>query len=137
MQSTRIKLSWALRLATAAILLQTLYFKFSAAPESVYIFTQVGMEPWGRLGSGVAELACALLLLWPGTVAVGAALGLGVISGALGAHLTVLGIEVQGDHGLLFGLACAVFAACAALLWMHRAGLPLLGPRLAKLGERP
>lgn len=134
MKPASLKLSWTLRLLLAAILLQTLFFKFSAAPESVYIFTKVGMEPWGRLGSGVAELISALLLLWPGTVALGALLGLGVITGALGAHLTVLGIEVQGDHGLLFGLACTVFVGCACLLWMHRASLPWVGARLARLG---
>lgn len=128
-------LSWILRLAVAGILLQTLWFKFSAAPESVYIFTTVGLEPWGRWASGVAEGIASLLLLWPATVVYGAGLGLGVICGALGAHLTKLGIEVQGDHGLLFGLACAVFAGCAGLLWLHRAEIPVLGPALAKLGR--
>lgn len=123
-------LSWALRLLAAGILLQTLWFKFSGAPESVYIFTKVGLEPWGRWGSGVAELIAAGLLLWPRTVVLGAALGLGVMTGALGAHLTKLGVVVLGDHGLLFGLACTVFACCAAVLWMHRRQLPVIGGRL-------
>jgi hypothetical protein len=124
-------LSWALRLGVAAILFQTLFFKFTAAPESVYIFSTLGMEPWGRIGSGVAELVAAVLLLVPSTVVYGALLALGVIVGAIGSHLGPLGIEVQGDGGLLFALACAVFAGSAALLWLHRRALPLLGARFA------
>lgn len=124
------KLSWLLRLVVAAILLQTLFFKFSAAPESVYIFQTLGLEPWGRIGSGLAELVAAVLLLVPATVAIGALLALGVISGALVSHLTKLGIEVQGDHGLLFGLALVVFLGSVAVLLLHRRGLPLVGARL-------
>jgi putative oxidoreductase len=98
-------LSLVLRLVVAAILLQTLYFKFSGAPESVYIFQTLGAEPWGRIGSGVAELVAAVLLLLPRTAGLGAVLSLGIISGALLSHLAILGIEVQGDGGLLFALA--------------------------------
>lgn len=112
--------SWALRLVAAAILLQTLFFKFSAAEESVWIFRQLGAEPWGRIGSGVAELICAVLLLVPRTAWLGALGGLGVISGAIVSHLFILGIEVQGDGGLLFTLAVVVFLCCAILLWMER-----------------
>ncbi len=124
------RLSWLLRLVVAAILLQTLFFKFSAAPESVYIFRTLGLEPWGRIGSGVAELVAAVLLLLPATTALGALLALGVISGALVSHLTKLGVEVQGDHGLLFGLALIVFLGSVAVLLLHRRGLPLVGARL-------
>lgn len=116
--------SWVLRLVAAAILAQTLFFKFSGAEESVHIFRTLGLEPWGRIGSGVAELLAVLLLLWPRTVVLGALLAAGVMVGALGSHLTRLGIEVQGDGGLLFGLACTVLAASAALLVLHRADLP-------------
>lgn len=126
------KLSWALRLLVAAILVQTLYFKFTAAPESVYIFGTLGLEPWGRIASGVAELVAAVLLLVPATVPLGALLALGVICGALVAHLTKLGLEVQGDGGLLFGLALAVFAGSACVLWLHRRGLPVVGSRFRK-----
>ncbi len=122
-------LSWILRLVVAGILLQTLFFKFTAAPESVYIFQTLGLEPWGRIGSGVAELVAAVLLLLPSTVALGALLALGVISGALMSHLTKLGIEVQGDGGLLFGLAVVVFLGSATLLWLHRRSLPIVGAR--------
>src|SRR5258707_1867288 len=87
--------------AAAVILLQTLFFKFTAAPESVYIFTKVGMEPWGRYGSGVVEFIAAILLLSGCHAWLGALVGLGVISGAIMSHLTVLGIVVQDDHGLL------------------------------------
>ena len=125
------RLSWILQLAVAAILAQTLYFKFTAAPESVYIFSTLGLEPAGRIGSGIAEAVAVVLLLVPATAAVGALLALGVISGALASHLTRLGIEVQGDGGLLFGLACVVFAGSAVVLWLRRSELPVLGPRLA------
>lgn len=113
-------LSWILRLVAAAILLQTLFFKFTAAPESVYIFTTLGMEPWGRLGSGIAELIAAVLLLVPATRIYGALLALAVMAGAIGSHLTRLGIEVQGDGGLLFALALTVSICAASVLLIHR-----------------
>jgi putative oxidoreductase len=103
----------ALRWIAAGILLQTLFFKFTGAPESVYIFTTMGAEPWGRWGSGVAELIAAVLLLIPSTQKWGALLALGIMAGAIGSHLSVLGISVQGDGGLLFGMAVVV-AICSA-----------------------
>src|ERR1044072_5368529 len=114
--------SWALRLIVAAILLQTLFFKFSAAKESVYIFSTLGLEPWGRIGSGIAELIASVLLLMPQTVVFGAILSLGVISGAIFFHLTALGIALPAvdDHGELFALALVVFVASAAVLVLHR-----------------
>jgi putative oxidoreductase len=122
-----IAISWALQLIVAGILLQTLFFKFTGAPESVYIFSTLGIEPWGRIGSGVVELIAAILLLVPATVTVGAVLALGVIAGAILSHLTVLGIEVQGDGGLLFSLALAVLAASAAILMLRRGEIPVIG----------
>jgi uncharacterized membrane protein YphA (DoxX/SURF4 family) len=121
------RVSWLLQLAVAGILLQTLYFKFTAAPESVHIFSTLGMEPWGRIGSGVAELLAAVLLLVPATAALGALVAVGVISGAIFFHLTKLGIVVQNDGGLLFGLALAVFAGGLAILVLRRRQLPLIG----------
>ncbi|MEK6702057.1 MAG: DoxX family protein [Planctomycetota bacterium] len=112
--------SWFLQIVVAAILVQTLFFKFTAAPESVYIFTTMGLEPAGRIGSGVAELIAAILLLVPRTTVIGAALSLGVITGAIGSHLTKLGIVVQGDGGLLFALAVIVFVSSAAILAIRR-----------------
>ncbi len=120
--------SWILRGIAAVILLQTLFFKFTAAKESVYIFSTLGMEPWGRIGSGVAELIAALLLLWPRTVTVGAVMSLGVISGAIFFHLTKLGIALRAvdDNGELFALAVVVFLSSAAVLVMHRQEIPFL-----------
>ena len=123
-------MSWIAQLVVAVILLQTLFFKFTAAPESVYIFETLGLEPWGRIGSGVAELVAAVLLLVPASAAVGALVALGVIVGAIGAHLTRLGIEVQGDGGLLFGLALVVLIGSLTVLWLRRRQLPWLGARL-------
>jgi putative oxidoreductase len=122
--------SWILRLAAAGILLQTLFFKFTAAPESVYIFTKVGLEPWGRIGSGVVELIAALLILSPRLTWLGSVLAIGVMAGAIISHLTVLGIEVQGDKGLLFVLAVTVFVAAAINLFLHRTQIPFIGRKL-------
>lgn len=123
-------LLWIVRIVVAVILLQTLFFKFTGAPESVYIFETVGQEPWGRYGSGVVELVAAVLLLTPRFVAIGAVLSLGVISGAIFFHLTKLGIVVQDDGGLLFILALVVWAGSAFLLWHYRRTLPVVGPKL-------
>ena len=112
--------AWVLRLLSAVILLQTLFFKFTASPESVYIFTTVGMEPWGRIGSGIAELVAAILILVPRYTWLGALLAMGIMSGAIFFHLTILGIEVQGDGGLLFAYALIVFISSAVLLFMNR-----------------
>ena len=122
--------AWICRIVAAVILLQTLYFKFSAAPESVFIFTKVGLEPWGRIGSGVAELIAAVLLLIPRFTWLGAILALGVIGGAIMSHLTVLGIVVMNDGGLLFGLALAVAICSAILIFIYRRELPIIGERL-------
>lgn len=119
--------SWLLQLIVAGILLQTLFFKFTGAAESVYIFTQLGAEPWGRIGSGIVELIASVLLLLPRTVTLGAILALGTISGAILSHLTKLGIVVQGDGGLLFGLAIVVFVCSAAVLWRRRREIPVVG----------
>jgi uncharacterized membrane protein YphA (DoxX/SURF4 family) len=119
--------SWLVRLPAAIILLQTLFFKFTGAPESVYIFTKVGMEPWGRYGSGVVELIAAILLLSSCHCWLGALLALGVMSGAIMSHLTVLGIVVQDDGGLLFALAITVAVCSIVTLIIHRRQIPFLG----------
>jgi putative oxidoreductase len=123
--------SWILQLVAAVILFQTLFFKFTGAKESVYIFSTLGIEPWGRIGSGVVELIASVLLVIPATVALGAVLSLGVISGALFSHLTKLGIALPAvdDRGELFGLALAVFICSAAVLFLHRREIPLIGSR--------
>jgi len=105
-----------LRILASVILLQTLFFKFTGAEESKFIFSTLGMEPWGRWLSGIAELIAAVLLLYSPTQALGALLSLGVITGAILSHLFVLGIVVQNDGGLLFALACIVFISSAIIL---------------------
>lgn len=124
---TQAVASWILQLTAAAILLQTLYFKFTGAEESVYIFTTVGAEPWGRIGSGVLELIAAVLLLIPATAAVGGVMAAGLMAGAIMSHLTLLGISVKGDGGLLFALAVTVFVSSLAVAAIRRADLPVLG----------
>ena len=115
---TKHILSWGLRVIAAVIMLQTLFFKFTGAEESIYIFEQIGLEPLGRYGSGIVELIAGLLL-FTRFYAIGAALGLGTISGAIFFHLTSLGIEVQGDGGYLFALAILVFLASAGTLLLN------------------
>ncbi len=121
--------SFLLKVIVAAILLQTLYFKFTGAPESIYIFETVGMEPWGRIGTGIVELFAVILILIPRTTWLGALLALGVICGAIFFHLTKLGIEVQGDGGFLFLLACVVFVSSTFLLWKERKKIPIIGSK--------
>ncbi|MFA6289146.1 MAG: DoxX family protein [Opitutaceae bacterium] len=122
--------SWIARIIVAAILLQTLFFKFSGAEESVYIFTQVGQEPWGRYGSGLVELIASVLLFVPRFTPVGALLALGTMSGAIFFHLTKLGIVVKDDGGVLFCLALVVWVLSAFILWLHRRDLPVVGAKL-------
>jgi UPF0716 family protein affecting phage T7 exclusion len=124
---SRHAVSWLLQLVAAAILAQTLFFKFTGAEESVYIFSTLGAEPAGRIGSGLLELIASILLLVPSTAAFGALLAMGLMAGALLSHLTVLGIAVKGDGGLLFLLALIVFMCAAGVLFLRRAGLPYVG----------
>ena len=111
---------WGARVLAAIILLQTLFFKFTASPESVYIFTTIGMEPWGRIGVGVLELISGVLLLLSATAWLGAGLALGLMVGALGMHLTLLGIEVQGDGGQLFIYALIVVLCSGFVLVVNK-----------------
>lgn len=121
---------WAARILAAVILLQTLYFKFSGSEESVYIFTTVGMEPFGRIGVGVLELIASVLLLINATAWLGAGLALGLMVGALGMHLTILGIEVRNDGGYLFILASIVTICSAYVLFRNYSKMvALLGRR--------
>ena len=137
MKSCKIKtaLSWTLQVVAAAILAQTLFFKFSGAEESKYIFATLGAEPWGRVATGFAELVAVLLLLTPPTVALGALLSVGLMTGAIGAHLTKLGIVVRDDGGLLFGLAATVFVCSAAVLVIRRRQIPVLGYLFVPTGQ--
>lgn len=112
------------RLVAAFIMMQTLYFKFTAAEESVFIFTSVGMEPWGRLGVGTLELIASVLLVIPSTVWAGSLLAFGLMAGAIMMHLTLLGIEVKGDGGQLFIYALIVTVCAAFSFFQSRSQLP-------------
>lgn len=114
---------WAVTLTAVIILLQTLYFKFSAAPESVYIFSTLGAEPYGRIGSGIIELLASLLLLVPRTRLLGAILGASTMAGALASHILFLGVEIKNDGGTLFILAIITFLCCLILIYDQKSKL--------------
>lgn len=114
----------ALRIIVAIILIQTLRFKFTAHPDSVYIFETVGLEPYGRIGIGILELIAGILLLIPKTVWVGATLTLGLIGGAIFMHLTKLGIVINNDGGVLFATALLTFILAACILYLYRKDIP-------------
>lgn len=121
------KLLLAIRIIIAIVLIQTLRYKFTAHPDSVYIFSKVGLEPVGRIGIGILELIAAILILIPRTIWAGASLTFGIITGAVFMHLTDLGIEVNGDNGTLFYMALAIFILSGIVLFQHRKELPLVG----------
>lgn len=116
----KTKIAFLLRLIAASILLQTLFFKFTGASESKFIFTTLGIEPWGRWFSGVSELLASILLLVPFTQFLGAILSVGIMVGAIVSHIFILGIVVQDDGGLLFSLACTVVICSVLIIFIHR-----------------
>lgn len=118
------KFHFILKILVAVILTQTLFYKFSAHVDSVYIFTKVGIEPFGRIGIGILELIAAILILIPRTSWFGAVISIGVISGAILMHLSIIGIEVNNDNGLLFYLAVTVFILSLFILWNERKNIP-------------
>lgn len=111
---------WVLRIIAALIMLQTLYFKFSGAEESVYIFSQLGMEPWGRIGTGALELIASMLILYPRTTFFGSVLAAGLMVGAVVAHIIKLGIVVKDDGGQLFIYALLVLISSIILAIIYR-----------------
>ena len=125
------KIIFILRIAVALILIQTLRFKFTAHPDSVYIFETVGLEPYGRIGIGILELIAGVLLLIPRTIWAGALLTLGLIGGAIMMHLTQLGIEVKDDGGVLFYTAIITFILSAIILYNQRKEIPFIGKALS------
>lgn len=114
-------LDYAVRAAIAVVLLQTLWFKFRAAPESVAIFSALHAEPWGRVAAGVVELIASVLLFFPRGVFFGAVLALATMMAAILTHLLIIGVAVRGDGGLLFGLAIAVALLSSICVYIHRA----------------
>jgi putative oxidoreductase len=120
--------SWVCRIIAASIMIETLFFKFTGAPESVYIFSKMNMEAWWRYGQGIWELLASLLLLAPRLGWAGGILTLGAIGAAIVSHLTVLGIEIQGDRGLLFGMALVTFVCGFIVTFIHRHEIPFYTP---------
>ncbi|MBR9845318.1 MAG: DoxX family protein [Algicola sp.] len=118
-----------LRITVAIILIQTLRFKFTAHPDSVYIFTKAGLEPFGRIIIGIAELTAGILLLIRKTAWAGALLTLAIISGAITMHLTQLGVVINGDGGVLFGTAIVTFVLSGIILMIYRKDIPVVGKR--------
>lgn len=125
------RISWLLQLIPAFILGQTLVFKFAGAEEAVALFEKLGAEPWGRYGTSAMELVAVALLLIPGKAAWGALLTLGLMAGAVGTHLTLLGIDVDGDGGALFGMAVTALLCAAGVAWIRRSELPWIGHRFS------
>ena len=130
--------SWTLQLAVVFILGQTLFFKFTGAPETVALFEVLGAEPFGRYAAGLMELAAVVLMLIPRTAWLGSAISFAAITGAIGAHFTRLGISIDpaalGKPALeplagpsLFGMAVFVFAASSAVLVIRRRQVPVVG----------
>ncbi len=116
--------SWVCSLIAAGIMLETLFFKFTAAPESVYIFSKMGTEPWMRWVQGVWELLASIGLLWPRLRWAGGILTVGAMAAAILSHLTWLGFAVQNDGGLLFGMALTTFGCGMTVLMLHRESIP-------------
>lgn len=112
--------TWALRIIAAVILFQTLFFKFTGAEESIYIFSTLGIEPYGRIISGIAELIAVILILIPRTTLLGAIMSAGVMSGAILSHIFVLGIEVKNDGGTLFILAVITLICSSILIFLYK-----------------
>jgi uncharacterized membrane protein YphA (DoxX/SURF4 family) len=113
-------IEWILSFIAAVILLQTLFYKFSASEESVYIFTTIGLEPWGRIVIGVLEGIAGLLLIVPKSRLFGAILSIGLMSGALFFHFTSLGIEVMGDGGQIFLYSCLVLICSLIIVFFRK-----------------
>ncbi len=128
-------ISWIGQIVVAVILGQSLFFKFTGAPEAVQLFTALGAEPWGRIGLGLVELATVILLLTPRGAATGALLAIELMVGAIGSHLFVLGVDLQGDGGTLFAMAWVVLAAASAVAWVRRGSIPVLGSLFFTNGE--
>lgn len=122
--------TWVAKIISVFILLQTLFFKFTGAEESIYIFSSLGVEPVGRIGSGIIELMASILIFFKTTTFYGALIALVVMIGAIASHIFVLGIEVNGDGGMLFIYACVVTICVSYLLFQNKNEFTLLKKKL-------
>ena len=120
--------SWVCQLVAAGIMIETLFFKFTAAPESVYIFKRMGTEPWWRWGQGIWELLASICLLVVPLRWAGGVLTTGAMLAAILSHMTWLGFSIQGDHGLLFGMAMVTFICGFTVMILHRHSIPWITP---------
>lgn len=121
-----------LKLIAAIIMLQTLFFKFSGAQESIDLFTKLAGENEAsmRIGTGVLELIASILLFIPKKTWLGAILTVGLMGGAIMGHLTKLGIEHNNDGGTLFISAVVTLIAGIILLIINRKDIPFIGNKL-------
>jgi len=139
---------WLLAAWIAYIYLWYLQYKFLGHPGSVELFTTLtdwlgahGHEKAMRIGVGSLELTASLLLFVRPAQAVGAALSLALMTGAIFFHLvSPLGVDPYGDGGVLFKQACATWLASLVLLVLRRdeaiallAAVPVIGPIAARL----
>ena len=120
--------SWICCLLAAGIMSETLFFKFTGAQESIYIFKRMGTEPWWRWGQGIWELLASVCLLTRRLKWAGGVLGTGAMLAAILSHMTWLGFSILGDHGLLFGMAVVSFISCCTVLFIHRHEIPFVTP---------
>lgn len=145
-------LPWALALWIAYVFVWYLQYKFTGHDGSVWLFTVLtdwlglrGHEKAMRIGVGSAELLAAILCLVPPTRAIGAAMTIGIMAGAIFFHVvSPLGIDPYDDGGVLFREACLTLLAAALLLWLSRrqalaiaSRLPVLGPLVTRYTAAP
>jgi len=100
-----------------------LIFKFTGAQESVELFTKLGAESWGRIGTGIIELIASALILIPTTVWLGSLLAAGMMAGAIASHILVIGV-MRDDGGQLFLYAVVVFICALFSFWMSKSQVP-------------
>jgi len=125
----RKKILFALKAIAVITMLQTLFFKFSAANQSVELFTKIAgeHEAYLRIGTGIIELISSILLFTSNRSWLGALMTLGVMSGAILGHITILGISHNNDGGLLFGAAVYIFIVALVVLINQRKKIFILG----------
>ena len=135
MNKTAYTVSWVAQIIAVLIMGQSLYFKFTAHPESVAIFTDINMEPNGRILIGVIELVACLMLLRPASAHYGAILGACTMGGAIVGHFTQIGWH--GERGTLGLMAVLVLVACSVVLYIRRRDLPLIKVALDESSAPP
>lgn len=121
------KISWVFQIFVAAIFLWVGFLKLSNNPTDVLIFTELEMEPFGRYLIGALEMLAGIFLLTHSLSATGAFLGLGIMFGAIIAHSTVLGANINHDEGRHIFLLVSVFISCLPILFIRKKQIPFIG----------